>query len=96
MKKQHTQNITALLQYFLKDTGLATPLNEYRAQQAWFTVTGDAIGRHTRSVEVRGGVMFVRLDSPSLRANLMMGRGALISRINEAVGAQTITSLVLN
>ncbi|MBD4337325.1 DUF721 domain-containing protein, partial [Xanthomonas citri pv. citri] len=43
---------------------------------------------------VKNQVLYVHLKSPALKANLMMGREALVRKLNEYVGAQVIQSIV--
>ena len=61
---------------------------------AWPQVMGEAIARYTGDVFVRNQVLYVQLKSPALKANLMMGREALVQKLNDFVGAQVIRSIV--
>lgn len=94
MRRQKPQELSALMRAFLREEGLETPLNEYRATQAWPQVMGEAISRYTTGVDVHGGVMYVQLKSPALKANLMMSRQILVKRINDYVGAQVINNII--
>lgn len=87
--------IGQLVREFLREESLETPLAEYRAQQAWTSVVGMGIERYTRSVRVKGGTMYVELKSPALRSNLLLGRAGLVQRINQEVGTDVITNIVL-
>lgn len=94
MLRRKAEPINDVLHAFLRMEGLETPLNEMRAAEAWERVAPESARRFTRGVEVRGGVMYVSVSNPSLRANMMMARASLVQRINDAVGAQAITSIV--
>ena len=96
MLRKKAEPITSILHAFLREQGLETPLNEMRAQEAWESIAPPGIKRYTRSVEVRGGVLYVGITNPSIRANIMMSRSQLVQRINAEIGAQTITGIVCN
>ena len=73
---------------------METPLNEVRMVEAWAEVMGQAVARYTGDVFVKNQVLYVRLKSPALKANLMMGREGLVRRLNDYVGAQVIVKIV--
>jgi len=81
---------------FLRETQLETPLNEYRVIQAWGTVAGPAAGRYTENLRIYNQKLFVKLRSAALRSELLMRRSELVKRLNDHVGAQTITDIVFS
>ncbi|MBQ0049825.1 MAG: DUF721 domain-containing protein [Bacteroidales bacterium] len=95
MLRRREETLKKVLMTMLREDGLETPLNEYRAQQAWYDVMGHFTARYTASVSVQGGVMQVALTNAALRQELMMNRTAIIMRINNSVGAQVIQQLII-
>ena len=93
MKRTNTEHIGAILQRFLRQEGLETPLNQYRLVNAWKDVVGPAIARYTRDVFIKNQTLFVLLSSSVLRQELMIGKSRLIKELNERVGAQVITDI---
>lgn len=79
----------------LREDGLETPLNEYRAAECWHELMGPVIARYTDDINVRGGVMTIRLRHAALRQELMMQRTSIIQRINNHVGAQVIQQIII-
>ncbi|MBP3473188.1 MAG: DUF721 domain-containing protein [Paraprevotella sp.] len=94
MRRSNAESIADALRRYLRQEGLETPLNERRAIAVWPEVMGLAIARYTGDVFVKNGVMYVQITSPALRANLMMARASIVHRINDAVGAQVVESIV--
>ena len=78
---------------FLRREGLETPLLQRRALDAWDTVVGKTIVRYTAEKFIKNQTMFVKITSPALRQDLSMMRAKIVSRINQAVGAQIITDV---
>ena len=94
MKRNKSEALTDIVRAVLRLNGLEAPLNEYRLVQSWPVVVGDDVARLTTDLSVRAGVLFVRVKSPALRANLLMQRRQLVDRLNGAVGAAVITDIV--
>lgn len=94
MRRNKTESIGDLVRLYLRQEGLETPLNEVRMVEAWAEVMGQAVARYTGDVFVKNQVLYVRLKSPALKANLMMGREGLVRRLNDYVGAQVIVKIV--
>ena len=87
MRRNKAECIGDIIRQYLRQEGLETPLNETRMAAAWSEVMGQAIARYTGDVFVKNQVLYVQ-------ANLMMGREALVRKLNEYVGAQVIQSIV--
>ena len=86
-------NITALdeaLIAYLRESGLEKSVLEVQIEEAWPRVMGDTVTRLTRSVEVKDGVLFVRVNSAALKAQLFENRFELVGKLNEFVGAQVL------
>ena len=79
----------ALVQY-LRESGLEQSVLEVQVEEAWPRVMGDVVNRLTRSVEVKDGVLYVRVNSAALKAQLFENRFELVSKLNQAVGATVI------
>ena len=94
MRRSKPESIKDILQRFLREQGLETPLNEYRAIKVWPEVAGPAIARLTGDVSFRGGTLYVKITRPALRQDLSLGRTQLIKKVNDAVGAQVVQNIV--
>ncbi|MBR2359405.1 MAG: DUF721 domain-containing protein [Bacteroidaceae bacterium] len=94
MKRQNAQPISNILQRYLREEGLESPLNEYRLIQSWEAVLGQGIARYTGRMFIKNQTLHVHLTSPALRQDLQMARKSLVHRLNEAVGAQVIADIV--
>lgn len=93
MKKKNAVLVGELVRQFVRDEGLETPLNEFRLLSAWGEVMGLGIQKYTSNVFIKNQVLYVKLTSPILKNDLMMGRTNIIRRLNEHVGAQVISDI---
>lgn len=84
-----------LLVDYLRENGLEKPLLERQMVDLWPQVMGATVSRMTRSVEVREGVLYVRLSNAALRAQLFDCRYELVKRLNTAAGAEVLRDVRL-
>ena len=94
MKRTEAQSIAVLLNRYLREEGLETPLNERRLIGSWPKVMGPMIARYTKELFIKNQVLYVYLSSSVLRQELSMGRQLVVCKLNAAVGANVITDVV--
>ena len=85
--------IGKLIQQFLRQESLESPLNEQRLLDAWPQILGPAAA-YTSNLYIRNQTLYVHLTSAALRQELMMGREVLIRTLNQRVGATVITNII--
>jgi predicted nucleic acid-binding Zn ribbon protein len=90
MARAESLSLTDALVGFLRENGLEQSVLDVQIEEVWPKVMGDVVTRLTRSVEVRDGVLYVRVCSAALKAQLFENRFELVHKLNEAVGAQAI------
>lgn len=93
MRRSKAEPLSNVINDFLRQEGLETPLNQYRLVQAWPKVMGATISRYTKEVYVKNQTLFVKITSAPLKSDLMMNRTALVQQLNNAVGAYVIADI---
>lgn len=94
MKRKDAEPIGKILQTYLRQEGLETPLNEQRLLSAWPEIMGEGISGYTKGLFIRNQVLYVHLTSSVLRNDLMMCREILVDKLNKHVGAQVIVNII--
>ena len=94
MKRNNAEPIGKLIQQFLRQESLESPLNEQRLLDAWPQILGPAIASYTKELSIRNQILYVHLPSAALRQELMMGRELLVRNLNQKVGATVITNII--
>lgn len=79
----------ALISY-IRETGLEQSVLDVQIEEVWPKVMGETVRKLTRSVEVKDGVLVVRVNSAALKAQLFENRFELVRKLNEAVGAPAL------
>lgn len=88
-------NINELIQSFLSKNNKTTQFKERTVVDLWHQVMGDFIAKHTRSVSMKNGILYVSLTNASLRFELMGMRSALIDKLNEEVGLPVVKDIIV-
>ena len=91
MRRSNSEHISEILQRFLREEGLETPLNQHRLINSWSEVMGQGIMKYTGDIFIKNQTLYVQIRSSVLKQDLMMSRQALVKRLNEHINAQVIT-----
>ena len=94
MKRNNTEQIGQAIRKFLRQSGLESPLNEFRLVDAWRDVVGPTISKYTLNLYIRNQTLFVHLSSSVIRQELQMQRQMLVNHLNQKVGAMVIVDIV--
>ena len=93
MFRRKVQPLDDVLNQFLRQGGLEAPLLRERLWYAWDSVAGTVVARYTQEKFIRNQTLFVKLQSPALRADLSMMQSELVKKLNAAVGSMVITGV---
>ncbi len=95
MRRQNTEQVGAVVAQFLREQGLEKPLLEHRLVEAWPELMGPLVAKYTGKIEIKNGVLLVRITSAALRQELFIARQQLVERLNQHVGADIISDIRL-
>lgn len=95
MQRKNTQTIGEVLREYVDAMGLSRKLKESRIDSQWEKLLGKNAASLTRKLVIKNKVLYVYLNSPALRNELLMMREKIIHRINEEAGEELINKIVL-
>lgn len=93
MERRKEQNVNDVVRLFLAESGLETPLLQYRAVQNWKDIVPAVVAEQTYAMEIRGEVLFVKVLSPSLATELQLQRSQLTAKVNASVQAHIVSDI---
>lgn len=93
-RDKNNQSLGDVIRELLHNYNLEGKLSQARIIEAWPTVTGDMISRHTRDLFIKGRTLFVSLDSPALKNELSYSKSKILEELNKHVGEEVITNIV--
>lgn len=89
------QSMKDLLEIFKNKHRLNPGLNKVDVEHAWKTQLGPAIKNYTNEVKFKNNTLTVHLSSSTLREELSYGKERIIKRLNESLGRELISKLIL-
>lgn len=95
MEIHKARSIGELLADFIHGSALEQPLLERKVVELWPEVLGPTVAQLTGDIEVKNGVLFVRVRSAALKQQLFDIRHNLVRRLNEAAGANVLKDIRL-
>lgn len=97
MSKRHNdqQKIDDLLKSFVKENKLEKGLDKVNVEAAWRDLMGNGVNNYTNSVKLHQDTLYVELSSSVLREELSYGKDKIVTILNEALGKNLITKLIL-
>lgn len=90
MERHKSTPLNSLLDVWLRNEGLETPLLQHRMIKGWPEVMGPTVAQYTGDIRIYGNVLRVQIKSPALRQNLLMMRTEIARKMNDYVKAQII------
>ena len=71
-------------------------VDELKVINSWKKVVGPFIASHTIDLAIRNHMLYVRVDSDALRSELSYSKSLLLKNLNDLVGKELITEIVLS
>ncbi|HSP82816.1 MAG TPA: DUF721 domain-containing protein [Gillisia sp.] len=95
--KRNNDNLklSEALQDFVATNKLQGGLDKVNARDVWNQQMGPAIEKYTTSIKLDGSTLYVQLSSSVLREELSYGKEKIVRILNEALGKDLITRIVL-
>ena len=80
---------------YIDSMRIGRKLKESRIDRQWEELLGKNAASLTRKLVIRNKILYVYVNSPALRNELLMMREKIIERINEEAGEELINKIVL-
>lgn len=78
----------------LRDLHIEKKVYQSQALVVWNEAVGEKISKISKPERVVNGKLFVRVDSPSWRIELIHLKGSIIKRLNTRIGVDAITDII--
>lgn len=88
-------SIQDLMKVVVKENNLTKGLNQMNVKDVWANLMGNGVQSYTESVQLQNKTLIVKLKSSVLREELSYGKEKIIKMINDELGEQLITKLML-
>jgi len=87
-------SVEALLQKILPKLGLNERLGEQQIMEAWHSIVGDFLARHSLPVGLSGGILTVQVLQPSVRYELDRNwKSSILTKLQARFGPRTVREI---
>lgn len=83
------------LKKFLETSKMRNGLQSMKVEDQWEKIIGPAIANMTEKVEIRDQTLFIHTSVAALRNELVFQKTLILQRINEAMGENIISEIVI-
>ena len=94
-RKSNQQTLGEIIQDFLRESGWQQKLDEVKIISEWDKVLGPTLAKYTEEVFIKNKQLHIRLKSATLREELSYQKSELVKQLNDAVGKEVITDVIL-
>ena len=78
----------------LKAVGLSDGVDEERLKEAWASVAGEFVAKHSVPDSIRGEVLVLRLLQPAMKFHLQQMSAQLLKNLHRELGSNTVKQVV--
>jgi predicted nucleic acid-binding Zn ribbon protein len=89
-------SIEDLMQSFIKQNNLSKGMQKIKIEETWIKMMGPGVATHTSSVKLQNKTLIIHLNSSVLREELSYGKEKIIKMMNEEIGSEIISKIMLS
>ena len=94
-RKSNEQSLDDVIQDYLRESGWQQKLDEIKIITEWDKMLGPNLAKYTEEVFVKNKQLHIRLKSATLRQELSYQKSELVKQLNDSVGKEVITDVIL-
>lgn len=83
-----------VIDQMLRAYGLGDRLDEMSLVKSWEEIVGKMIAKHTSEIYFQRGILYVKLDSSTVRQELSYAKTDLIEKLNRKAGKRMLTDII--
>jgi predicted nucleic acid-binding Zn ribbon protein len=94
-RENNSFSIEDLMQLFIKENNLTKGIQKIKIEETWNKMMGQGVATHTTSVKLQNKTLVIHLTSSVLREELSYGKDKIVKMMNEEIGEEVISKLML-
>lgn len=94
-RKNEANSVKDLMQSFIKENNLTKGMQKLQIEEVWEKLMGSGVVSYTEGVQLQNKTLIVRLSSSVLREELSYGKDKIIQMINQEMGEELVSRLML-
>lgn len=94
-RKNESNSMKDLMQSFIKENNLTKGMQKLQIEEVWEKLMGSGVVSYTEGVQLQNKTLVVKLTSSVLREELSYGKEKIIRMINQEMGKELVSRLML-
>jgi hypothetical protein len=94
-REKETFSVKDLMGSFIKENNLSKGMQKLQVEEVWGQLMGQGVVSYTVKVQLQNKTLIISLSSSVLREELSYGKEKIIKMMNEELGEELITKIIL-
>ena len=94
-RKREANSVKDLMKSFIKENNLTKGMQKMKIEEVWEKLMGTGVVSYTEHVKLQNKTLIIKLTSSVLREELSYGKEKIIKMINEEMGEELVSRLML-
>ena len=94
-RENESMKIEDLMKVMIKQNNLTKGMRQMDVREAWKKLMGNGVMSYTESVQLQNKTLVVKLKSSVLREELSYGKDKIVAMINQEMGEELISKIML-
>lgn len=95
MRNNRFSSLKDVLDDMIRDMRIGSKMQELHIRKHWNREMGVYIGKNTKKLFFKDGILYVYLDSAALKQEIFMAREKIVNILNEKMGEKLVKEIVL-
>ncbi|MBI9041158.1 DUF721 domain-containing protein [Lutibacter sp.] len=95
-RQNEFHSLQDLMQDVIKENNLTKGMHQISVKDAWAKLMGNGVVSYTQNVELQNKTLIVKLKSSVLREELSYGKEKIVKMMNEELGENLISKIILS
>lgn len=92
--KRNIHEPSEFLNRLLKEVGMSDGIEQEKLKEAWSSIAGEFIARHTVPDSIKNGVLVLRVLQPAMKFHLQQMSGKLLENLHNELGSGAVKQVV--
>lgn len=92
--RSNDHTIKEVIAEMIKEFRLSDKLRELNIMNAWPAIVGKVVNKHTTSIKLNEGTLYVSLDNAAMRHELHMARSKLVKALNKKLHEDVLKEII--
>ena len=94
-RQNEFHSLQDLMKDVIKENNLTKGMNQLSVKDCWAKLMGQGVVSYTQSVELQNHTLIIKLKSSVLREELSYGKEKIVKMMNEELGENLISKIML-